>query len=49
MWTQGFADEDTWLPGSNNSTISWRRPDVKYARNEIRFYVVERLNATVTP
>ena len=45
----GFADEDTWLPGSNNSTISWRRPDVKYARNEIRFYIVERLNATVTP
>ena len=28
--------------------MNWRRPDIKYARNEIRFYVIERVNATVT-
>ena len=28
--------------------MSWRQPDIKYVRNEIRFFVIERVNATVT-
>ena len=45
---QGFSDENTWLPGSSNNNVSWRQPDIKYARNEIRFFMIERVNATVT-
>ena len=41
--------EDTWLPGSTNNSVSWRRPNLNYMRNEIHFYMVEYLNATITP
>ncbi|CBK24631.2 uncharacterized protein [Blastocystis hominis] len=40
--------EDTWLPGSTNNAVSWRRPDLSYMRNEIRISIIEFLNATVT-
>ena len=29
--------------------MSWRRPNLNYMRNEIHFYMVEYLNATITP
>lgn len=45
---QGTGEEDTWLPGTGNSTVTWRRPDLKYSRNEIRFFIIEYINATVT-
>lgn len=28
--------------------MNWRRPDLKYARNEIKFYIVEYINATIS-
>lgn len=28
--------------------MNWRRPDLKYARNEIKFYIIEYINATVS-
>ena len=49
LMEQGLGDDSTWLPGSSNNTVTWRRPDIKYSRNEIRFFVIERINATITP
>lgn len=45
---QGAGEEDKWLPGTGNSSITWRRPNLKYSRNEIKFYIIEYINATVT-
>ena len=45
---QNLNTEDTWLPGSTNNAVSWRRPDLSYMRNEIRISIIEFLNATVT-
>ena len=45
---QNLNTEDTWLPGSTNNAVSWRRPDLSYLRNEIRISIIEYLNATVT-
>lgn len=28
--------------------MNWRRPDLKYARNEIKFYIIEYINATIS-
>ena len=28
--------------------MNWRRPDLKYARNEIKFYILEYINATIS-
>ena len=28
--------------------MNWRRPDLKYARNEIKIYIIEYINATIS-
>ena len=48
FYPQNLNTEDTWLPGSTNNAVSWRRPDLSYLRNEIRITIIEYLNATVT-
>ncbi|KAK8827162.1 adaptor protein complex 3, subunit mu 1 [Blastocystis sp. ATCC 50177/Nand II] len=44
----GLNEEDTWLPGTTNNNVNWRRPDLKYGHNEIKFFIIEYINATVS-